>query len=335
MMMLMLMMMVSVIPVLPAKAAETAKETVQEASGEYIATGDVYMRVGMGNTKDVVTVVPKGGVIVVTEDSGLGWYQAVYKDAKGKEYQGYVSGAYFQKAGEAETTPKPDSSDAGKKAEKYVVINNINMREGMGTAYALVIKIPKNKTVEVTDTSNAKWFESKYTDSRGVVYTGYLAAKHLKKAEETVKPVKPEPFKPSSYAVTADVRMRKGKGTNTDVVTLLPKDSVVTVTDITNAGWYKVSYMNYRNKKFEGYISSTYLKKTTASAEKNTAKYTTSKAVNLMAGADKKYDVIIKLPAKATVTLKSMPKLGWYKVVYVKKGNEYVGYIDSASVKRK
>lgn len=331
--MMALFVMVSVVPVIPAKADNnSSKETVKEALGEYVATGDVYMRVGMGNTKDVVTVVPKGGVITVTEDSGLGWYLAVYKDAKGKEYQGYVSGAYFRKAGETTETEKPAD---GKKSEKYVVLNNINMREGQGTNYALVIKIPKNKTVEVTDTTNAKWFESQYTDSRGVVYTGYLAAKHLKKVEETVKPVKPEPFKPTSYAVTADVRMRKGQGTNTDVVTLLPKSSVVTVTDISNAGWYKVTYINYKNKKFEGYISSTYLKKTTASAEKNTSKYTTSKAVNMMAGADKKYDVIVKIPAKATVTLKSMPKLGWYKVIYVKKGNEYVGYIDSANLKRK
>lgn len=326
---MMMALIASVIPMTPVKAAGESKETVEEASGEYVAIGDVYMRAGMGNKKDVITVIPKGGIITVTEDSGLGWYQAVYKDAKGREYQGYVSGSYFQKAGEA---PKPEESTSQKKAEKYVVLNNINMREGQGTNYALVIKIPKNKTVEVTDISNAKWFGARYTDSRGVVYTGYLASKHLKKADTTVKP---EPFKPTAYAATADVRMRKGQGTNTDVVTLVPKSSVVTVTDISNAGWYKVSYVNYKNKKFEGYISSAYLKKTTASAEKNSAKYTTSKAVNMMAGADKKYDVIVKVPAKATVTLKSVPKLGWYKVVYVKKGNEYVGYIDSTNLKKK
>lgn len=56
----------------------------------------------------------------------------------------------------------------------------------------------------------------------------------------------------------------------------------------------------------------------------------------MRAGADTSYNVVVVVPANASVTVKDTSNKSWYKAKYKdKKGKEYTGYISSKYLAKK
>ncbi len=63
------------------------------------------------------------------------------------------------------------------------------------------------------------------------------------------------PATSSSGTTTANVNLRKGASTSTNIITTIKKGSKVTIVDKSISGWYKVKYSNKT-----GYVSNQYIK---------------------------------------------------------------------------
>lgn len=58
---------------------------------------------------------------------------------------------------------------------------------------------------------------------------------------------------------TDTLRLRKSNSTNSSILTLLSVDENVEILTRTDDGWYKVKYIDYQGKEYEGYVSSDYI----------------------------------------------------------------------------
>lgn len=213
------------------------------ATGTYTATGNVYMRKKADKQSDAVIVIPEKASVTVTDTSNSKWYKATYQK-KGEKYSGYVSSKYLKKSADPAVT--------------YTATGNVNMRAKAGTKYDIVVVVPANASVSVTDTSNSKWYQATYKDKKGKKYTGYISSKYLKKGDSSKK--KAEKTN-NTYQATGNVNMRTEASTKSDIVVVVPVKASVTVTDTSNKSWYKAKYKDKKGKEYTGYISSKYLAK--------------------------------------------------------------------------
>lgn len=305
------LLLLTAIPAMPAYAADS--------SAAYVTTGDVNMRSGAGTSYNIVVTVPAKTSVTVTDTSNSGWYKASYKNKQGKQYKGYISSKYLKK----DKAAKKDAATG-----TYTATGNVYMRKKADKQSDAVIVIPEKASVTVTDTSNSKWYKATYK-KKGEKYTGYVSSKYLKKAADPAV----------TYTATGNVNMRAKAGMKYDVVVVVPVNATVSVTDTSNSKWYKATYKDKKGKKYTGYISSKYLKKGDNSkkkAEKTDSTYKTTGNVNMRTEASTKSDIVVVVPANASVTVKDTSNKSWYKAKYKdKKGKKYTGYISSKYLAKK
>lgn len=211
-------------------------------------------------------------------------------------------------------------------AAAYVTTGNVNMRAGAGTSYNIVVTVPVKTAVTVTDMSNSNWYKASYKNKEGKQYKGYISSKYLKKEKEAKKDAAA-----GTYTATGNVYMRKKADKQSDAVIVIPEKASVKVTDTSNSKWYKATYKQ-KGEKYTGYVSSKYLKK----AKKTGSTYKATGDVNMRAGAGTSYNVVVVVPANASVTVKDTSNKSWYKAKYKdKKGKAYTGYISSKYLAKK
>lgn len=140
---------------------------------------------------------------------------------------------------------------------QYQTTATLNVRSGASTRNKVVTKLPKGTKV-YSDYRIGSWYKVSYKGK-----TGYVSGSYLKKVSSstTKKPttVKDTKMKKATYKTTATLNVRSGAGTKYKVVTKIPSGTKVT-SDAKQGSWYKVTY-----KGKTGYVSSSYLKKVTAS----------------------------------------------------------------------
>ena len=132
--------------------------------------------------------------------------------------------------------------------------SGVNMRKGPGTDYEVVTEVPGKTKVNVYgETKN--WSEVEYNGKRGYISNYYLLASP--DATDTVAAsTEKETVALGTMYITSGVNLRKGPGTDYDVITTMPKGAAVEVTGSEN-GWIKVKYNGQ-----EGFTGSSYLSKT-------------------------------------------------------------------------
>lgn len=134
------------------------------------------------------------------------------------------------------------------------------------------------------------------------------------------------------YKITADpsLRVRSGRGTNTSILTSIPKGKVVSVSDIQN-NWGKVSY----NGK-TGYIYMQYTQKYTASSNSSSStssSYKTTENLRIRKGRGTSYATLTTIPKGKTVNVTDI-KDNWGKVSYNgKTGYSSMKYMSKVSSK--
>jgi uncharacterized protein YgiM (DUF1202 family) len=138
-----------------------------------------------------------------------------------------------------------------------------------------------------------------------------------------------------SYVTTAEVQVRRGPGTNYEVVATIPKDVQVNVVG-RDGHWLKVE-SKHGNKP--GYIDQQYARpvqtqqtaQTKTTAASIAGSYRTIKETDLREGPGLKYRIAAKLPADITINV--LRAEGDWLRVESKRGNK-PGYVEKRDVER-
>lgn len=218
------------------------------------------------------------------------------------------------------------------KSEGGAVTNTaLNLRKEASTSSDILLTMPKGAQVIVISESGG-WSKINYKGTVAYAASQYLVAKDSVSGDF------------GSGEVTGNyVRLRSGAGTNSSIITTLNKGTDLKVTGAVGS-WYAVTV----NGK-SGYISSDYVKFTTASAQQPSPTPTPTPtpapstptvtaegyaatvigtSVRLRTGAGTSYGIICSCSKGAAVTVLSSEN-GWYKLSY----NGKVGYMSGDYVR--
>ena len=128
------------------------------------------------------------------------------------------------------------------------------MRSGPGTSYGILVSIPFGASVTVLDSSSS-WYKVTYSGKTGYVLGQYV---QITSTTPTPKPTAaPTVIGTGRITASAGLNMRSGPGTSYGILISIPFGATVSVLDISNSSWYKVTYSGKT-----GYVSSQYIQVT-------------------------------------------------------------------------
>lgn len=128
------------------------------------------------------------------------------------------------------------------------------MRSGPGTSYGILVSIPFGASVTVLDSSSS-WYKVTYSGKTGYVLGQYV---QITSTTPTPKPTAaPTVIGTGKITASAGLNMRSGPGTSYGILISIPFGATVSVLDISNSSWYKVTYSGKT-----GYVSSQYIQVT-------------------------------------------------------------------------
>lgn len=271
----------------------------------YITGNGVNLREGPGTDYDRVTSADRGDEFKRTGTTDNGWSRVTYsgKDA-------YVSNSYV-------STDKPDPiiSDA---SGNVVVKKDANLRKGPGTEHDVVKTVDANTELERTGESDNGWTRVK-VDGEELYISSSLIEEKVSVTERI-----------GTVVLTGDANLRKGPGTEYDVIATEEKGTELERTGETWNSWVRVKYNGE-----DAYIHSSLLElKDDSSAadepevEEKSGTVTVTEGANVRKGPGTDYDKIGL--AYVGTELKVTGKSGdWYEVEF----EGQTGYIASSLVK--
>jgi uncharacterized protein YgiM (DUF1202 family) len=143
-------------------AAQTSKET------PYITTADAQLRKGPGANYGVVQNIPKETRISVVGKEGS-WLKVQSKHGRAS---GYIEDRSARPIAVA-VTKSASSTGAG----AYITTGEVNLREGPGTKYKVIRKVPKDTKINVVRTDGS-WLR---VESKTGNPPGYIDKRFAKK----------------------------------------------------------------------------------------------------------------------------------------------------------
>ena len=268
-------------------------------------TAGVNVRSGPGTNYSSKTVIASGTSITVTDRSNSEWYAVKLSNGT----TGYIYSIYIRIESESSSGGSSGTESTPAKTTEYV-----NVRSGPGTNYSSKTVIASGTSITVTDTSNPEWYAVKLSNGMtGYIYSIYIELESSA-GGSTSGGVQAK--------TTAGVNLRRGAGTSFGVIRVVATGTTVTVTEATNAQWYKVKLSDGT----EGYIFTEYLNvisgdidsvkpdedDTPDTSGAVTARTTTD--INLRRGPGTTYGVIVVVDENVTVTVTEATNSEWYKV---------------------
>jgi uncharacterized protein YraI len=144
----------------------------QTPRGTYTTTADVLLRAGPGTNHPVITTLPKGIKINVVGKEGY-WLKVESKHG-GKP--GYIEERFARLETTAKNAaPKPASTKSV--AGAYKTLKDVDLREGPGTKYKVVTKLPAGLKVNVIR-AEGDWLR---VESKKGGKPGYLEKKSVER----------------------------------------------------------------------------------------------------------------------------------------------------------
>lgn len=122
------------------------------------ANGNLNMRKTASSKGEVVEHIKKGQALYIQKNSSGNWVYC--KNSSGKA--GYVPVKHINKAKNSSVYMTCKTTD------------NVNLRKGAGTSYAVITVVPNGTTMNISDSSNSSWAKVKYNGN-----TGYLSKTYV------------------------------------------------------------------------------------------------------------------------------------------------------------
>lgn len=221
-----------------------------------------------------------------------------------------------------EPTPEPEEEDfvvSEMNDTVYLTGNGVNLREGPGTEYDAVTSGSRGLELKRTGVTDNGWSRLEYEGETVYVSNSYVS-------EE--KPAVEITEQNDTVYVTGDgVNLRKGPGTENDVIVSLSKGTELKRTGTAENGWTRVEYNGQ-----EGYLSSNYVStdKPAASVTEKSGTVVVTAAANLRSEPNENGSVLAI--ANANVELERTGVTGdWTRVSY----NGQDAYIHTSLLKDK
>lgn len=132
--------------------------TVSAANNYTVTTiCDLNLRKSASTSATVVTTIPKNTEVTLLQNSTDGWVKVKYSS-----YTGFCSTRYLNLCADSAVTMQG------------VTTGNVYLRAGSNTSFDVLVTVPKNTVVSVTDNSLENWAKVKYSS-----YTGYISKNYL------------------------------------------------------------------------------------------------------------------------------------------------------------
>jgi uncharacterized protein YraI len=143
-----------------------ATVAAQPIPGSYLTTADVQLRSGPGTKYEVVSTIPKGIKISVVGREGY-WLKV---DSKQGNKPGYIDEQYARPLEAQQLAQSKAAPPAG--AGAYRTLRDAELREGPGTKYKVVTKLPGGIKINVVR-AEGDWLrvESKHGAKPGYIET--------------------------------------------------------------------------------------------------------------------------------------------------------------------
>lgn len=262
------------------KKNTASAQTAESKEISAITTSNLNMRQGAGTQNKIITTFSKGTTLKVLLSDNSAWVKVVSPDGK----QGYCNSEYLDitsspsKPNKPSNQIKPKIPDTKPKTGNKPDTQNpiitaktkdyLNMREGPGLNYKVIVTVTKGASLKVLDNSNSQWAKVQSESGK----QGYCSKEYLditvsnpdtKSVENNTPPAAKPPNEDTETntivgaTVTADLlRFRESPSLTARIITNLPKNTGLKVLDTSNPEWTKVQTSNGQT----GYVSTQYIK---------------------------------------------------------------------------
>ena len=221
---------------------------------------------------------------------------------------------------EPDFAPDPSITISEMNDTVYLTGSGVNLREGPGTEYDTVTSQSRGTELKRTGVTNNGWSRVEYDGETAFVSNNYVSED---KPEAIVTDTSD-----TVYVIGNSVNLRKGAGTDYDVIVSLSKGTELKRTGTTDNGWSRVEYNGET-----GYLSSSYVstdKPASSITEKDGTVVVTS-AANLRTEPSESGDVIAIANADVELKRTGVTSDGWTRVEYDGK----TAYVHSSLLKDK
>jgi uncharacterized protein YgiM (DUF1202 family) len=259
----------------------------------------VNFRSGMSTSSSVIKVLPSGTEVTIINKSSDTWYKVKLSDGT----IGYINSTYLS------TNSSSASSSDTESSVTYYTTDYVNERTEASTSSSIITVLPTGTAVNVVDTSNSSWYKVKLSNgSYGYIYSEYLSVSSPSSSDSNTNETNTIN---ESYTATDAVNVRSGPSTSYTVLKTIASGTPVTVTDKSNASWYKVQV-----DSITGYINSKYLTTGTTSSSSSVTgtSYYTNECVNLRASSSLSGSIVKVLASGTKVTVTDTSNSEWYAV---------------------
>ena len=203
---------------------------------------------GLGNVSSVAVAKTNEGIIL----------SATAKDSNGQTktitggafVTAFPVKAYWINAVVAGSSSSSGSTGSTKIIGTAQALNDVNLRAGEGTSYAILDLVPANATVSVYGSANG-WTKVSYKGKIGYIYSIYLSATKppavaigtgsshtaIGTGSSYTKPVSPVL---TSYTTTIELNYRSGPGLNYQILGFVTQGGTVVGTGKKSGIWYEV-----------------------------------------------------------------------------------------------
>lgn len=184
------------------------------------------------------------------------YYFKIYAMAKGQ------AGVYASAAGKGQRVGIVTVADTG--SLTATMTDYLNLRQGPGTNYGVIVTMSKGSTASVLDNSNSGWVKVQTSDGRqGWCNRQYVKISGSQTPSAPTKPTTPTtPNNGGSGTVTGAtvtaslLRLREAANTSSEILDDLPEGTYLKVLDTSISGWVKVQTPGGKT----GFVSADYVK---------------------------------------------------------------------------
>ncbi|MGG5460729.1 SH3 domain-containing protein [Clostridium sp. B9] len=227
--------------------------TSEDKIGAVKVGSSLNVRSGPGSSYGVIGSLRNNDKVTITKEVN-GWYEIKFNGKKG-----YVSKQYITIIQEGETSkPEPPVDPeippvSDKKIGKVRVGSSLNMRSGPGSNYSVVGTLRNNDKVEIIREVNG-WYEIIFAGKNGYASKQYITVVN----NSTDSGSSSEEKEGTVYGISTSLNVRKGPGTNHQVIGYLLSGSKVNIIGEEN-GWYKIKFQSGSGQSI-GYVSKQYVR---------------------------------------------------------------------------
>ncbi|QEY34359.1 SH3 domain-containing protein [Caproiciproducens galactitolivorans] len=250
----------------------TNSPSVSGTASTAVTTDRVNLRAGAGTSTKIMATLPIGTSLKVMDASNPAWVKVQTSDGR----QGYCSTQYIRILAASSGGVASGNTSSGSSSSASitaVTTDYLNLRQGAGTNFKVLVTISKGTALTVLDNSNPSWAKVQTPDGKqGYCSKQYLTFKNNSSSgSSSGTPSNSGSSSNSSTSgsvtakTTSNLNVRSGAGTSFGIVMTLLNGTSVTVLDNSNAQWVKIKTSDGKT----GYCSKEFLQITDTGSNTN------------------------------------------------------------------